>query len=58
MTIEAYNEATKILKEKQQLEDKLRQLREKILFVDFSYTEEYTEISNKLFNLGQEFAAL
>jgi hypothetical protein len=57
MTIEAYNRATKILEEKQQLENQLRRLRENIL-VDFSYTEEYVEISNKLFKLGQEFAAL
>ena len=57
MTIETYNRATKILEEKQQLEDELRQLRDKVM-IDFSYIEEYTEISNKLFNLGQEFAAL
>jgi hypothetical protein len=57
MTIETYNKATKILEEKQRLEDGLKQLREKIL-LDFSYIEAYTEISNKLFNLGQEFAAL
>lgn len=57
MTIETYNKATKILEEKQRLEDGLKRLREKIL-LDFSYIEAYTEISNKLFNLGQEFAAL
>ena len=57
MTVEAYNRATKILEEKQQLENQLRRLRENIL-VDFSYAEEYVEISNKLFKLGQEFAAL
>jgi hypothetical protein len=57
MTIETYNMATKILKEKQQLEDELGRLRDKVM-IDFSYIEEYAEISNKLFNLGQEFAAL
>jgi hypothetical protein len=57
MTIETYNRATKILEEKQQLEDELRRLRDKVM-IDFSYLEEYAEISNKLFNLGQEFAAL
>jgi hypothetical protein len=57
MTIETYNKATKILEEKQRLEDELKRIRDKII-IDFSYIEEYTEISNKLFNLGQEFAAL
>jgi hypothetical protein len=57
MTIETYNKATKILEEKQRLEDELKRVRDKII-IDFSYIEEYTEISNQLFNLGQEFAAL
>jgi hypothetical protein len=57
MTIETYNKATNILEEKKQLEDELMRVREKIL-LDFSYVEEYTEISNKLFKLGQEIAAL
>lgn len=57
MTIETYNRATKILEEKQQLEDELRRLRDKVM-IDFSYIEKSAEISNKLFNLGQEFAAL
>lgn len=57
MTIETYNKATKILEEKQRLEDDLKRVRDKII-IDFSYIEEYTEISNKLFNLGREFAAL
>ncbi len=55
MTTEAYNKATKILEEKKQLEEKLYQLRHS---VDFVVSEEYIEVCNKLFELGQEFAAL
>jgi hypothetical protein len=58
MTIETYDKATQILQEKKQLEDELRRLREKSL-INFSYyIDEHIKISNKLFNLGQEFAAL
>lgn len=55
MTIEQYNRATEILKEKKQLEETLYNLRSSI---DFIISEEYLEVSNKLFILGQEFAAL
>ncbi len=56
MTIEEYNKATKILEEKKQLEEKLYQLR---MSMDFKYnTDEYEEVCNKLFTLGQQFAAL
>lgn len=55
MTIEAYNKATKILDEKKQLEDRLVQMSTS---VDFRYSNEYEEICNRLFTIGQEFAAL
>ena len=55
MTMAQYERATAILKEKEQFEDKLYQLRQSI---DFMYTNEYTEVCNKLFELGQEFSAL
>lgn len=55
MTIEQYNRATEILEEKKLLEKKIYQLRTS---VDFLNSDEYVEISNKLFKLGQEFASL
>ena len=55
MTMTQYNEATKILKEKEQLEEKLYQLRQSM---DFMYSNEYVEICNRLFELGQNFSAL
>lgn len=57
MTIDAYYKATAILKDKEQLEEKLYQLR---MSMNFSrdLMKEYEEVSNKLFVLGQEFAAL
>ena len=56
MTIENYKRATAILKEKEQLEERLVQLR---MSIDFNlHSDEYTEICNKLFSLGQEFSAL
>lgn len=55
MTMTQYNEATKIMKEKEQLEEKLYQLRQS---VDFLYSNEYIEVCNKLFELGQKFSAL
>ena len=55
MTIEQYDRATKILEEKKLLEEKLHQLRAS---VDFLLSDGYIEISNKLFQLGQEFASL
>lgn len=55
MTIEEYTRATEILKEKERLEKEMVQLRQSI---DFRYCDEYVDISNKLFELGQEFAVL
>lgn len=56
MTIENYKRATAILKEKDQLEERLAQLR---MSVDINlHYNEYTEIRNKLFSLGREFSAL
>lgn len=64
MTIEAYNKATKILEEKKQLEDELKRLSEKATMA-FQYSLSYSdhskesaEITEKLFKLGAEFAAL
>lgn len=54
--METYNRATKILEEKAQLEERLYQLRTSIAFG--LPTEEYIEICNKLFAIGQEFALL
>lgn len=56
MTMETYNRATKILEEKAQLEERLYQLRTSVTFS--LPTEEYMEICNKLFAIGQEFASL
>ena len=59
MTVEAYNKATKILEEKKLLEEKLEQLRIDIrMGINFVSSAEYIEICNRLFALGQEFAAL
>lgn len=56
MTIEKYQRATAILKEKDQLEERLSQMR---MSIDFNlHSNEYTEICNKLFSLGQEFSSL
>lgn len=56
MTIEQYNRATEILNEKKSLEEHMCQLR---MSVNFAYnTKEYEEVCNRLFVLGQEFAAL
>ena len=55
MTMTQYERATAILEEKKQLEDKLYQLR---CSVDFVISDEYIEVCNRLFSLGQEFAAL
>lgn len=55
MTMEQYNRATAILEEKKQLEEQLYQLRTSI---NFAFSDEYIEICNKLFTIGQEFAAL
>lgn len=57
MTIDTYCRATEILANKKQLEEKLYQLR---MSTEFSQDlmKEYESVSNKLFVLGQEFAAL
>ncbi len=57
MTITAYNQATKILEEKKRLEEKLYQLTHS-MSMNFDQSEEYCDISAKLFELGQEFASL
>ena len=56
MTIETYNRATDILKEKEQLEKELCHLRASI---NLTYNmDEYIQVCNKLFQLGQEFNSL
>ena len=56
MTMAQYERATIILNEKKQLEEQLYRLR---MSMEFNYnSKEYNEVANKLFNLGQEFAAL
>ena len=58
MTLKAYERATAILKEKEDLEKELCTLR---VNMDLNFTvnrDRYIEVSNKLFKLGQEFAAL
>ena len=57
MTFEQYNRATKILEEKEFLEKKLQNTRD-VYRVDFVNLNEYNEIYERLFALGQEFAAL
>ena len=54
MTLETYKKATKILEEKEFLESE-RYILE--LISEFG-SERYTEICNRLFELGQEFAKL
>ena len=56
MTMTEYERATAILKERKELEEKLYRLR---MSMDFKYdTDESIKICNRLFELGQEFAAL
>lgn len=58
MTLEAYERATAILKEKEYLEKELCTVQ---LTMDLSFTDNkdrYVELSNKLFQLGQEFSKL
>lgn len=52
MTIEAYKRATEILKEQERLEEILQKIDPEYEF------EKYRDIHNRLFELGQEFAAL
>ena len=55
MTIEQYERATNILEEKKSLEEKLYQLR---MSINYAVSDEYIEICNRLFAIGQEFATL
>lgn len=58
MTMAAYERATAILKEKEALEKELCILRANM---DLNFTcdrDQYVEVSNKLFQLGQEFSLL
>lgn len=57
MTLKAYERATAILKEKEELEKELCVVRASM---DLSFTSQdrYVEVSNKLFQLGQEFSLL
>ena len=57
MTFEQYNRATKLLKEKEFLEKKLQIIRD-VYHVDSINLNEYDEICERLFALGQEFAVL
>jgi len=58
MTLKAYERATAILKEKEQLEKELSTIQVNI-GLSFGYDKDsYTEIVNKLFQLGQEFNSL
>ena len=54
MTMAQYERATVILKEKEELEEKLYRLR---MSTDYA-TDESIKICNRLFTLGQEFDAL
>jgi hypothetical protein len=58
MTLKAYERATAILKEKAELEKELCTLRVN-MDLNFLYdSDRYVEVSNKLFQLGQEFSSL
>ena len=58
MTMAAYERATAILKEKEELEKELGTLRVN-MDLNFLYDRDrYVEVSNKLFQLGQEFSLL
>lgn len=58
MTLKAYEIATAILKEKEDLEKELCTLRVNMDLNFIDNRDRYVEVSNKLFQLGQEFAAL
>ena len=55
MTIEQYEKATKILEEKKGLEEQLYPAR---MSINFTMSDKCTEICDRLFTIGQEFAAL
>ena len=57
MTIEQYNKATNILKEKSELEEELQRIRGPYA-IEISRVEDYIKICERLFILGGEFAAL
>lgn len=58
MTLKAYERATAILKEKEKLEKELSVIQVN-MGLNFGYDrEKYVEVSNKLFQLGQEFSSL
>lgn len=58
MTMVEYERATAILKEKEELEKELCTLRVN-MDLNFTYNRDrYVEVSNKLFQLGQEFSSL
>ena len=52
MTIETYRKATEILETEEWLEEVKKSLDQEIDF------EKYTDVCNRLFKLGQEFASL
>lgn len=58
MTLKAYERATAILKEKEELEKELSVIRVNMGLNFTDDRERYIEVSNKLFQLGQEFAGL
>lgn len=58
MTMATYERATAILKEKEVLEQELCTLRVN-MDLNFTYNRDrHVEVSNKLFQLGQEFSSL
>lgn len=58
MTMAAYERATAILKEKAELEKELCTIRAN-MDLNFLYDRDrYVEVSDKLFQLGQEFSSL
>lgn len=58
MTMAAYERATAILKEKAELEKELCTIRAN-MDLNFLYDRDrYAEVSNRLFQLGQEFSSL
>ena len=58
MTLKAYERATAILKEKEELEKELSVIQVNMGLNFGCDRERYVEVSNKLFQLGQEFSSL